>query len=143
MSPCTARELLKCAEQVLGELGLPGIQLRTLRFYIAQGVVPPPIGSLKFARYEFLHLHSLVLSRAMQDQGMKLAEIKSQLKPSLVMREPKATYGDTRTSIDLTSRCRLELDDAQNMEEDLRAAQDALKRIIERINKEEKWSRRG
>ena len=143
MPPCTVKELLAHANEVLRSLKLPDVQSRTLRFYITEGVVPPPIGSPKFARYEFRHLESLVLSRALQNQGMKLAQIKSQMIPSQLVRERKADYGENKTSIDLTPRCRLELEDSQNMEEDLRAAEDALKRILSRIAKEQKWSQRG
>lgn len=143
MAPCSAKELVQRAGTVLGELGLPSVQLRTLRFYITKGVVAPPIGSLKFARYEFGHLQSLVLARVMQNQGLQLSQIKSQVQPAMTMRERKATYGDDRPFIDLTSRCRLELADSHNMEEDLKAAEEALKRILVRIGKEEKWSQRS
>ncbi|MBL8086615.1 MAG: MerR family transcriptional regulator [Chthonomonas sp.] len=52
---------------------------RTLRFYTTQGVVPRPLGSPKFARYGYDHLLSLLASRALQDQGLKLEQIKHEL----------------------------------------------------------------
>ncbi len=139
MEPCSAQQLLKEANGVLKGLGLPGIQIRTLRFYISEGVVPPPIGSPKFARYEFRHLQNLVYARSLQNQGMKLVQIRSQLAPRIIVREHKAPYGD-QTSIDLTPRVRLEIDASGNMEEDLRTAQGALKCIVDRIAKEQKWT---
>lgn len=142
MQPCTAKDLLKHASAILESLGLQGIRDRTLRYYIQNGVVPPPIGSPKFARYDFRHLQGLVTARALQNQGMKLMQIRSQMAPSNMVRERRTAYGDPKTTIELSQRVRLEFDDDGNMEEDLKAAYHAVRRILERIGKEEKWNKR-
>lgn len=141
MPPCTAKELIAHANKVLRAMGLPDVQIRTLRFYIAQGVVPPPVGSPKFARYEFSHLNSLVILRMMQNQGMRLAEIKGQIEPGLILRERKRSYSSFGMSIDLSSRCRLELQDGENVEGDLRVAEAELKRILARIERNMTWTK--
>lgn len=132
MPPCTAKEVIAQANKVLRALRLPDVQIRTLRFYIAQGVVPPPIGSPKFARYGFTHLENLVLSRVMQDQGMTLADIRGALQSPSVVRERKSSYGRSMTTIDLTPHCRLEFDNDQGVEANLMDAQEAIQRMLGR-----------
>ncbi|MCC6685378.1 MAG: MerR family transcriptional regulator [Fimbriimonadaceae bacterium] len=132
MPPCTAKELIGHANKVLRAMGLPDVQIRTLRFYIAQGVVPPPVGSPKFARYDFQHLRGIVSSRALQNEGLTLTQIRGQGHEANIVREHKAAYGAPPTVIQLTPRCRLELPDGKSLDIDLRAAQAALARMIGR-----------
>lgn len=74
-APFTADRLIEAANSLLPQTGVPEISKRTLRFYTAQGVVPRPLGSPKFARYGFEHLLTLLAARALQDRGMKLHQI--------------------------------------------------------------------
>jgi len=69
----------------------------------------------------------------MQDQGMRLAEIKARIQQVLVIRETKAPYNSSRTTIELTPECRLELNNGQSLEAKLAAAQEAIRRILENL----------
>jgi len=77
-APFTADKLIDAANAILGASELPAISKRTLRFYTAQGVVPRPLGSPKFARYGYEHLLTILTARALQDQGNKLHQIKQE-----------------------------------------------------------------
>ena len=76
LAPYHIDDLLVAANDVLRAAGLEEVQRRTLRFYILKGIVSRPIGSPKFARYEYGHLLRLVGARSAQDQGVKLDQIK-------------------------------------------------------------------
>lgn len=78
-APFTADRLIEAANAILGDKAGPMIAKRTLRFYTSQSVVPRPLGSPKFARYGYEHLLTMVAARALQDQGMKLAQIKEEV----------------------------------------------------------------
>ncbi|MBS1704745.1 MAG: MerR family transcriptional regulator [Armatimonadetes bacterium] len=78
-APFTADRLIEAANVVLSNSGSPALSKRTLRFYTAQGVVPRPLGSPKFARYGYEHLLTLLAARALQDQGFKLHQIVSEV----------------------------------------------------------------
>lgn len=66
----TAREL---AVQV-------GVSERTVRFYVEEGLLPPPSGRGRGAHFEEDHLHRLKLIRAMQQAGNDLETIGEYLK---------------------------------------------------------------
>lgn len=74
--PMTADALVNLANDFLSQRGATLVSKRTLRFYTAQDVVPSPMGSPKFARYGYEHLLSLLAARSLQDQGMRLEEIR-------------------------------------------------------------------
>lgn len=77
--PFTADVLILTANDLLAAKSAQLVSKRTLRFYTAQNVVPPPLGSPKFARYGYEHLLSLLAARALQDQGMKLEQIRTEV----------------------------------------------------------------
>lgn len=52
-----------------------GIPARTVRFYISRGLLPGPAGAGRGATYREEHLERLKRIRALQEQGMMLAEI--------------------------------------------------------------------
>jgi DNA-binding transcriptional MerR regulator len=52
---------------------------RTIRYYIAQGLLPPPIGAGPTTRYSPGHLGRLRLVRELQRQHLPLAEIRARL----------------------------------------------------------------
>jgi len=73
-APFNIAGLIVAGNEIFVKFGLPEIQIRTLRFYIQNQVVDRPVGSPKFARYNFRHLLQLVGARVLQDRGLKLAE---------------------------------------------------------------------
>ena len=52
-----------------------GASARTIRFYIARGLLPPPEGTGRTAAYSQRHLERLRGIRKLQGQGLTLAEI--------------------------------------------------------------------
>jgi DNA-binding transcriptional MerR regulator len=79
LAPFTARELVAAVSELLRDKTAPTISIRTLRFYIAEKIVPAPIGSPKFARYGYEHLLTLLATRMLQDRGVKLGSIAKEL----------------------------------------------------------------
>ncbi|MEU4085758.1 MerR family transcriptional regulator [Streptomyces aureus] len=68
-----------------------GVTVRTVRFYSARGLLPPPvIGPRRVGRYSQEHLARLALIEELQHQGMTLAAIERhlmQLPPGLSARD--------------------------------------------------------
>jgi Ca-activated chloride channel family protein len=58
-----------------------GVTPRTVRYYIAQGLIPSPGRLGASTRYGREHLDRLQLIRTLQDQGLSLAEIRARLDP--------------------------------------------------------------
>ncbi len=58
---------------------LTGVSPRTVHFYVQQGLLPPPDGAGRGARYSVVHRDRLKLIRRLQDQHLPLAEIRRQL----------------------------------------------------------------
>lgn len=58
-----------------------GVPPRTVRYYIAQGLLPSPGRLGAGTRYGREHLDRLQLIRTLQDQGLSLAEIRERLDP--------------------------------------------------------------
>lgn len=56
-----------------------GLNVRTIRYYIAEGLIPPPLGRGGGATYERRHLERLQLIRRLQDAHQPLAAIRAQL----------------------------------------------------------------
>jgi DNA-binding transcriptional MerR regulator len=50
---------------------------RLVRFLIAEGVVPPPVGERKAARYDERHLRAISRYLALKDAGLALKAIKA------------------------------------------------------------------
>jgi DNA-binding transcriptional MerR regulator len=55
------------------------VSARTVRYYIAQGLLPPPAGSGGGASYGDEHLRVLAAIRALKEQHLPLAEIRLRL----------------------------------------------------------------
>lgn len=72
MGPFTIDELVSAVNSVLRDRPDLTVTKRTIRFYVAQGIIPPPRGAPKFARYPFENLLTIVAIRRMQDRGEKL-----------------------------------------------------------------------
>jgi DNA-binding transcriptional MerR regulator len=58
-----------------------GVPPRTIRFYIAQGLLPTPLRSGRGAVYSNAHLRLLDRIKALQAKGMTLAEVGFALSP--------------------------------------------------------------
>lgn len=54
---------------------LVALPQRTVRFYIQKGLVPPPYGKNRGARYDQLHLERLLFIRRWQQAGLSLERI--------------------------------------------------------------------
>ena len=68
------------ASYALGELtDLAGVTVRTVRYYIAEGLLPPPAGAGPHARYTRQHLDRLLLIARLKDAYMPLKEIRRRL----------------------------------------------------------------
>jgi DNA-binding transcriptional MerR regulator len=53
-----------------------GLDARTIRFLIAQKIIPEPNGSGRGASYDTSHLQALANYRALKDEGLKLDAIR-------------------------------------------------------------------
>ena len=68
------------ARYAIGDLaGLAGSTPRTIRYYVAQGLLPPPVGSGPGAHYTNDHLERLRLIQRLQRQHQPLSEIRQRL----------------------------------------------------------------
>lgn len=70
------------ARYSIGDLaGLVGSTPRTIRYYVAQGLLPPPDGAGSGAHYTDAHLERLRLIQRLQRQHQPLSEIRQRLAP--------------------------------------------------------------
>jgi DNA-binding transcriptional MerR regulator len=68
------------ASYSLSELtALAQVTVRTVRYYIAEGLLPPPVGAGPHARYTRRHLDRLLLIARLKDAFMPLKEIRRRL----------------------------------------------------------------
>ena len=58
----------------LADLG--GVSRRTVRFYVQEGLLPPPLGVGRGRHYSPAHLKRLLEVKTLQEQGRSLAEIR-------------------------------------------------------------------
>lgn len=58
-----------------------GTTVRTIHYYIAEGLIPPPQGTTRNASYSAAHLARLRLIAALRDEGLALASIRQRLAP--------------------------------------------------------------
>jgi DNA-binding transcriptional MerR regulator len=67
----------------VGELAkLGGISRRTVRYYVQEGLIPPPFGRGRGRHYDGGHLAKLLRVKALQEQGLALGEIRALLASS-------------------------------------------------------------
>ena len=60
----------------IGELAtLGGVSRRTVRYYVQEGLIPPPLGLGRGNHYTAEHLEQLLRVKAMQESGRTLVEI--------------------------------------------------------------------
>ncbi len=82
----------------IGELARrAGVTRRTIRYYVEMGLLPPPGGAGRAARYTADHLSRLEQIRALQAQRLSLEEIREHLA------EPSAPFPSTAFDAPLAS----------------------------------------
>jgi DNA-binding transcriptional MerR regulator len=69
-----------------------GVPARTIRFYIARGVVPGPAGAGRAAHYTEEHLAHLRRVKQLQAQGRMLVEIAREVEPAKVPLPSPSTW---------------------------------------------------
>ncbi|HEY0866358.1 MAG TPA: MerR family transcriptional regulator [Fimbriimonas sp.] len=79
LAPFTIDELVEAANSVLRDNPRLQVAKRTVRYYIAEGIVPPPTGAPKYARYPFESLLRIVGARSLLDQGVPLERSREML----------------------------------------------------------------
>jgi DNA-binding transcriptional MerR regulator len=72
LAPFSLDELVDAVNSVLRERPHLQVSKRTARYYVQVGVLPPPQGSPKYARYSMDHLIRLVGARVLVDRGATL-----------------------------------------------------------------------
>ncbi len=53
--------------------GLAGVSRRTVRYYVQEGLLPPPFGLGRGRHYGPAHLEPLIRLKSLQEQGLTLA----------------------------------------------------------------------
>jgi DNA-binding transcriptional MerR regulator len=74
------RDDLRHGIDELAELG--GVSRRTVRYYIQEGLLPPPLGVGRGRHYGKAHLDALLKVKALQEAGRTLDEIRDVLSGS-------------------------------------------------------------
>jgi DNA-binding transcriptional MerR regulator len=66
----------------IGDLAnLGGVSRRTVRYYVQEGLIPPPLGVGRGNHYTAEHLEQLLRVKALQETGRTLDEIRRALTP--------------------------------------------------------------
>lgn len=64
----------------IGELAeQAGVSRRTVRYYVQQALLPPPVGRGRGSRYGTAHLERLLRIKGWQEAGLSLAEVRRRL----------------------------------------------------------------
>lgn len=84
-----------------------GTPARTIRFYIARGLLDGPVTAGRAAHYTSAHLERIEVIRKLQGQGLMLAEIASRLAGS----EPKQKQPEAWWHYDVASDVRVAVRD--------------------------------
>lgn len=154
LAPFTLEELVEAVNSLLRDRPPLRIQPRTVRYYISKGLVPPPSGAPRFARYGMDHLRRIIQLRVGLDQGLKLAEMDASEArqaaprgPSVSPAEPDgatvqesgptwspADYGPVGSSIvkrfRLTKRSTWDVDDDADLTAEIQDAMAALSQLF-------------
>lgn len=142
LAPFSLDELVDAANAILRARPSLRIQARTVRFYITKGLLPPPTGAPKFARYSVDHLRRLISIREGQDQGLRLDEVRDSRDATLLQGPPPARRRAVADAVaaqpvhryQLTPRATLDLTNTDNIRGELQAAQRALAHILATLN---------
>lgn len=149
LAPFTIDELVGAVNSVLRDRPHLHIQVRTVRYYIAKGLIRPPSGSPKFARYGMEHLRGILDLRAKLNEGSRLMEGAEERKRRPAMNtilrhvseaagyrrtvtEPPGLKGVAIQRVTLGPGLVLEVEGTQVQVEHLAAARDAIDSILDR-----------
>jgi DNA-binding transcriptional MerR regulator len=74
LAPFSMEELVSAVNSIFRDRPVLAVQSRTVRYYVSSGLLPPPSGGPKFARYTMEHLRRIIAVRQWLDQGISLEE---------------------------------------------------------------------
>ncbi len=74
LAPYTLAELVVAVNAILRDRPRLKTSERTVRYYISNGLLPPPSGGPKYARYGIEHLRRIVSIRQWLDDGLTLEQ---------------------------------------------------------------------
>ncbi len=77
--PYDIHRLVTLANAALASVGEEPIGRRTVRYYADEGLLPPPEGPPRLARYGYEHLLRILAARLFQREGLTLEEIKARI----------------------------------------------------------------
>jgi DNA-binding transcriptional MerR regulator len=77
----------------LADLG--GVSRRTVRYYVQEGLLPPPLGVGRGRHYGRPHLDRLIEVRTWQEAGLSLGEIRARRTPSRGGGRPESAPAQT------------------------------------------------
>ena len=80
LAPYALDELVAAANAILRERPRLQVSERTVRYYISNGLLPPPSGGPKYARYGVEHLRRIVCIRQWVDEGLSLEQTAEKIK---------------------------------------------------------------
>ncbi|MEI7928957.1 MAG: MerR family transcriptional regulator, partial [Verrucomicrobiales bacterium] len=80
LAPFTLEELVPAVNAILRERPRLQTSERTVRYYISNGLLPPPSGGPKYARYGIEHLRRIVSIRQWLDGGLTLEQAAEKIK---------------------------------------------------------------
>lgn len=137
-APFTLDELVTAANRILSGIATEDIRERTVRYYISERLLPPPISGGKNARYGFEHLRRLVAIRTWLAEGVGLAEAKARLGvPEPLLAGVVAPHLRDQATVvrkfRLTDRCTLEVTGDRIRSDDLDPAIEALQDLRRNI----------
>ncbi len=115
---------------------LAGVSRRTVRYYVQEGLLPPPLGVGRGRHYDRTHLDRLLEVKAQQEAGLSLDEIRARRTPQPGGGEPAPPPAPAPALPRSTWR-RLEL--APGVE--LHVASDIRLPAASRLNELVKWCR--
>lgn len=157
-APYTVNELLSAVNSLMGD---EDMTVRTIRYYVGQGVLNRPYGAPKFARYGYEHLVCILAARMLQDRGWKLDRITQELAearggqpdayakhveewlPTRVVRERRKPYGtgsngSTRSHnvhrFVLTEKSAIEISANTELKKELLDASKSLQKLVKSLS---------
>ena len=155
-APYTVNELLAAVNSLMGD---EDMTVRTIRYYVGQGVLSRPYGAPKFARYGYEHLVCILAARMLQDKGWKLDRITHELAearngapdayakrvedwlPTRVVRERRKAYGTSNGSARngnvhrfvLTEKSAIEIAANTELKKELVDASKSLQKLVKSL----------
>lgn len=95
LAPFSMDELVSAVNSIFRDRPVLAVQPRTVRYYVSSGLLPPPSGGPKFARYTMEHLRRIIAVRWWLDQGISLEESAQKI----TQREHLAPFDELMTPV--------------------------------------------